>query len=326
MKNDYNIQRPLSEYIQYSAHLSDYVFTSADTTLYKTSIISAWNSFNKHGFGERAQFIGFLFSALFIFGFFKFTKLKNKLFLSFDINKHSVFFGLIIFFGLIFSLGPRLNFNGNYVHIPLPYTILLKYFPFFDSVRSLARWSFLVYFGILFFVLFTVNNILNSKKKFILIIIFTLFIIEYLPVNIKASSEVVMNDDYQKLSEICNKDVLLEVPYTHLFGIENGVIEGLNYISKVQLASLEHSCFLVNGYSGYDLPENIVYFQALTKSLEDGTYDLYLQQLKEKNIKYIKHNNAYIEEIDRKKYTIMFDSLVKRKKIKKITNLIYEVN
>ena len=325
-KNIYKIKRPINEYILYSAHITDYLFSDTPSLIYQSTLMKKWNSFDHHIVGEKAAFPGFLFSILFLLGFFTFIKVKNKKLIGFEFTKEKIFFLLIIIIGFVFSLGPRLNVNGVYAHIPLPSYLFLKFLPMFDTIRGSARWSFLVYFGILFFILLAIKNILNSEYKFVIPIIFMIFIMEYLPVEIRATSEKIINSDYQKLSELCNKNVLLEIPYTHLFGVDGGVVDGLKYISKVELASLKHNCMLVNGYSGYDLPENIAYFQTLTKSLEDSDYNFYLRQLKKRNVRYIKYNDDYVNEMDRKKYIEMFDFLVKSKKFKKITNSIYEVN
>ena len=205
-KNIYKIKRPINEYILYSAHITDYLFSDTpsliyQSTLMKNGILLIIILLEKSGF-----------SGIFIFNFilldFTFIKVKNKKLIGFEFTKEKIFFLLIIIIGFVFSLGPRLNVNGVYAHIPLPSYLFLKFLPMFDTIRGSARWSFLVYFGILFFILLAIKNILNSEYKFVIPIIFMIFIMEYLPVEIRATSEKIINSDYQKLSELCNKNVL----------------------------------------------------------------------------------------------------------------------
>lgn len=158
-KNIYKIKRPINEYILYSAHITDYLFSDTPSLIYQSTLMKKWNSFDHHIVGEKAAFPGFLFSILFLLGFFTFIKVKNKKLIGFEFTKEKIFFLLIIIIGFVFSLGPRLNVNGVYAHIPLPSYLFLKFLPMFDTIRGSARWSFLVYFGIVFY-------FISNKKYF----------------------------------------------------------------------------------------------------------------------------------------------------------------
>jgi hypothetical protein len=330
VKKDYGMERNINEYIQYSAHLSDYIFSgSIGSWLHQTSIIEKWNSLDKHVIGEKASSVGFLFGILFILGAFNFNKIKSRNFLSFELNIYSFFSIIVLIGGLIFSLGPRLSFNGTYAHIPLPYLLLLKHIPFFDSIRALARWSFLVYFGALYFVLFFINNLTKFKRYPIFIgLIFVWFMLEYFPISIKANSENYLDNNYNFLFTNCvkNKSVLIEIPYTHLFGVKGGIVDGLRYISGVQLSSLSHDCNLVNGYSGYDLPENIEYFKKLNEDVGQKKCIDFLSLLKNRNVEYIKLNEKLMDDNDVFIYSNCFDILTRSKLVKKENEIIYKIN
>ncbi|MDD4938195.1 MAG: hypothetical protein PHX34_04265 [Candidatus Shapirobacteria bacterium] len=328
VQKQYQVTRDIHEYILYSAHLSDYVFTSSiRSVLHQSKLLTLWNKSDKHVVGERGQFIGFLFFILFILGAFGFNKIKSKKFFSFELNKYSIFSTLILIIGLVFSLGPRLNFNGVYVHIPLPYSFLLKYVPFFDSIRALARWSFLVYLGVLYFCLLYLNKLITVKKSRVLIgLIFMFFLIEYFPKNITSSSKVYMTNDYTYLKSNCNNKVLIEIPYIHLFGVRGNIVDGLGYMTTILLSSLEHSCSLVNGHGGYDLPENMDMFKRLNEDVANIDYDQFLSELNVRNVSFIKFNKEFIVDEDKLIYQQMFDTLIKEKKIKNVSENIYQIN
>jgi len=254
VKKMYHIKRDIREYITYSAHLSDYFFTTTiNSIIHKNIIINRWNSFDKHIIGEKTAFTGFLFLFLVVLGLFNIKKQNESLSIEFKITKERLFFLSSIIFGFIFSLGPRISFNGNYSHIPNIYYLALKYIPFFEVIRAPARWSFLFYFGVIYFALdgfkkYFVNN------KFLILTIFFLFIFEYLPLTLKTSP----NYDYLYYKSIMkkycrDKKALFFYPTTHL-NVKGGIMEGLNYITSILLSSLDGDCYLFNGYSGYDLP------------------------------------------------------------------------
>ncbi len=251
-KKTYQIKRDLGEYVNYSAHLSDYLFTTnIRSAVHQSSIFRRWNSFDQHKIGENASFPGFLLAVLAALSLFSASRTKKDYIFSLKLDQTGLFFFLIMISGLIFSLGPRLSFNGTYVQIPSIYSLFIK-IPFFDTIRSLARWSFIFYLGIIYFALFYLKQL---NKRWILPFIFILFFLEYIPVNIQTHAESYIDNRYRLLRDICSKDkkVLAEFPTTHLAAGKN-IIGGLNYISKVQLASVYHNCYIVNGYSGYDLP------------------------------------------------------------------------
>lgn len=251
MKHYYNISRSIGEYINYSAHLSDYIFTTfRDSLLYNFSIFGKWNAFDKHFSG--GLFPGFLFVVLSVFGVFVFQKIKGKTYLSIELTEQKVYFILITLCGMLFSLGPRLSFNGQYAHIPTPYWILLKFVPFFEAVRASARWYFLFYVGIVYFALSSFNS-KKLKISIVLSFVSLLFIFEYIPLNVQAEKVNYFDKSYQILQEQCKyeRKVLLELPLMH-FDYAKGIVYGLSYISQVELASVYHKCSIVNGYSGYD--------------------------------------------------------------------------
>jgi hypothetical protein len=331
VKKQYNVSRSINEYIQYSSHLSDYVFSGGiNSILHQSNLIKKWNSFDKHG-GRSTHFIGFLFSVLMILGVLSVVKKNKKIIVGVEINKESIFYLLLVILGFLFSLGPRLNFNGVYAHIPLPYLIILKYVPFFDSIRALSRWNFILILGILYFCLKFINNFLNKNLKFnkkilFFVVLILWYFIEYFPINVNSLSKNYINDDYSYLINNCKNKVLLEIPYTHLFGVKGNIVDGLGYITKTELSSITHGCSIVNGYSGYDLPENIESFQKLNNFVNTSKYDEYLEELNTRDVTYIKFNKEYMNEDEVETYQKMFDKLTKEKLLIKVSEKVYKIS
>ena len=141
-----NLKRDYGEFVTYSAHITDYVFTNGfHSILYKTPVLAWWNRLDHHSIGGRAVGLGFFFFITSIGGVILSRK-RNNIF--------TAFFITLIIIGFIFSLGPRFSFNGTYLSLHLPYAILLKIVPFFESIRVVARWSFLLNLGVIYFSLY----------------------------------------------------------------------------------------------------------------------------------------------------------------------------
>lgn len=298
MRNTYNVKRDAREYIMNSANLSDYLFSgSISSIIHRSSTINSWNKLNNSG---GSLFPGFLISALAIFALFKIHKIKQLFFISLELNRQRTYFLILIIVGLIFSLGPRLSFNGNYANIPLPYNLLLKYIPLFEAIRVIIRWSFLFFFGLTYFSLISLNRLAGkSYYKAAFLLIFIIFVLEYIPFNLKSAGNTYITPDYQLLKNICsnNKQVLIELPLTHFDAAPNIRI-GLKYITTLVLASTYHECLLVNGYSGYDLPENFTLSAMLSKYIEGGNVKAFIKELQKRKIDIVKFNqNYFIKEL-----------------------------
>ncbi len=300
MKNSYNVKRDISEYITYSAHLSDYVFTSKiDSVIHKSPLMQTWNKADKN-WSLHSSSPGFLIFLLSIYALFSFTKSKHVISINLELNRERTFFLSLIIVGFLFSLGPRLNFNGNYAHIPLPYAAVLKFVPLSEAIRVPSRWSFLFFLGLTFFSLIAINKLRNYiNYKILITFIFVLIILEYIPLNIKTYKETYINDNDQKLKELCatGKKVLLKIPVTHL-DVAPNIITGLNYVSKAELASTYHNCLLVNGYSGYDLPGVFILRDIVNNLILVNDTQTFFKLMTDKNVDIVEFNpNLFIKEL-----------------------------
>ncbi|MBN1638769.1 MAG: hypothetical protein JW866_07370 [Ignavibacteriales bacterium] len=317
----YSIHREYWEYVQYSAHISDYIFSnSINSIIHNSNIINHWNRFNKHSLGEQASFPGFVLLFPSFITIFSFT-IKNK---GFEIrmvfkNKDLFFFSLIII-GFIFSIGPRLNVNGQYLEIPLLYHFFTK-IPFLKTIRALARWSFIFYFGLTYY---SLKFMKNHNKNIIFQLLLILILLEMIPINIRTYSQIYIDDSDKKLAELCIKKqkVVLEIPVTY-FNVEGGNIEGLNYVSKNQLASTFHGCLLVNGYSGFNLHSIL----ALDESIKEAA----MTQDSKKMINALKQSKADIIKLNKDKipiqvsgeYVDIFNKLTQENRLAKTDDKLY---
>src|SRR5260221_2593829 len=205
MKREYHIQRDIKEYINYSAHLSDYIFTTPiNSIVHKSFLLEKWNHFDKNFIGGKAAFPGFLLFFLSLFGLFQLVKSKAEITIKMPLNKQKLYFLTLLLTGFLFSLGPRVNFNGSYAQIPLPYGFLMKFIPFLEAARVPSRWTFFFYLGLIYFALSFIST-LQAKKYFKYFISFFLliFLLEYVPINITTHHEGFINNQYLLLKNTC---------------------------------------------------------------------------------------------------------------------------
>lgn len=329
MRNLYDAKRDIREYIGYSASLSDYIFTTEINSLFhKSSFMNLWNKFDKNQ-GSHSSFPGFLIFITATFALFKISKNNQSVSLSIQMHKEEIFFFLLIIFGLLFSLGPRLNFNGNYVYIPLPYYLLFKFVPGMEAIRAIVRWNFLFFLGFIYFSLVTLTKLTNIRhSKYLFVLIFVVFFLEYIPLNILSTKLSYLSSDHQILKELCSKEkkVLLELPVTHLHASSN-LRQGLQYMTaNVQLSSTYHRCLLVNGYSGYDLPENFSLANNLNKLIETQQTKEFINQIKERNIDLVKFNPQYFVEELKPAVNIFTESIATESGIVRLSKDLFKLS
>lgn len=323
MKHMYNVNRDIKEYITYSANLSDYIFTSQiNSIVHQSPIMKLWNKSDKN-WGAHSSFPGFLIFVFSIYGLFQLSKRKQLILLNLKLNQEKAFFLALVIMGFTFSLGPRLNFNGNYAHIPLPYDIFIKYVPLADATRVPVRWSFIFFLGLIYFALIGIKKLQNKFKHSLIISIFILiiFLLEYIPLNITASSQSYISNKDIKLKELCSKDkkVVLELPVTHLDVVPD-IVTGLSYITKMELASTYHGCFMTNGYSGYDLPSLFELRDSLSDAIVNKDIIAFQNLIRKNMIDIVIFNpELFIKELEKPGY-VFIQKLQKEADVAQIDN------
>lgn len=268
-KNEYGGKRELGEFVTYSAHLSDYIFPLSNDTslLYQSSLFTKWKEFNHHYIGESAAFIGVLPAIIIFLYLFKYKRDKSALSFSINLNKVTLFLVLISLISFISSLGPRLSVNGTYLYIPLPYTLVLKYIPPIEFLRGLARWFSLLTLAVALLVGLGLDNFFESLTKkisqkniFIIgFLIFVLFVVEFYPKPLEVSKKEWWSKAYDYMKdELCvkNSPAVVEYPFVYR-NTDGGLIKDLQYKMVILLASTQHSCKILSGFSGYEPPKYI---------------------------------------------------------------------
>lgn len=304
----YHPKRDYQEFLIYSAHLSDYLFPHSKhgSILYNSFIFQKINSYNFHLLGENASLLGLGPMTLLLIYVFPTTKKIieksiNKWNITFTLDKIGLFGILMALIGFIFSLGPRLWVNGQYTHLPLPYNFLLKIFPPLEIIRAVARWYLLVVLGI------SIISGLGFVKlergfpkrgylvRILPLIILIIFFIEFWPKPLPIFEEKLTNPAYEFLSNnICRSlnDVLLEYPFTYR-NWDGDLKKNLRYRSLILLASTQHKCKILSGYTGFE-PQP---YMEIKQEFDDGFSQDDIELIKELKINYIKFNlNAITKE------------------------------
>lgn len=298
VKKSYGISRDFGEYVLYSAHFTDYFFTTHYHSLISTlSPVVKWNNFNMHKSGEAAGFPGIVLLMLSLIGLLIYS--RNSLFLNLKLplSFSHVFFLILTISGLIFSLGPRLNANGTYLALPLPYEIMLKYNPLVEPIRGIARWSFIFYFGLVYFACIGLQKInRQTKSNLMLGLLSTLFLLEMLPINKTTEAKNYYPKVYQSIENVCSSEgVLLEYPMTQ-FAKDVNILTNLTYRTQILLASVNHKCKIVNGYSGYIPTQYQDYEDKLREAVENNDKFEFLKLLASKKVSVFKLNKKSLFE------------------------------
>jgi len=310
VQKTFDIKRDYGEYVTYSAHLTDFVFTDKIYSPIYTSIpyIQKWNNFNKHTVGEVAPFPGFVLSLLTLLYFIKVKRGKNNFSINFSVEKPGITYLILAITGLVFALGPRLNVNGVYTGIPLPYHFVVKYIPFAQIVRSTARWAFLFYFALVFF---AAEYLKNRKKIFVKYLLIAAVIAELIPISLYPTTQRYIFPRDESLQKACSYgSVVLHYPVTHL-NTQVGVVQGLNYISKIQLSTQFSKCSIVNGYSGYDFPDLVKLGENIKNSFSETMASNIINLTKEYKAEYFVVNKYTLSEKEATDYNNTKSQLTK---------------
>ena len=325
-KKQYSMTRNPEEFIQYSAHVSDYIFTTPIRSFIHTlPLLKLWNGFDKNTMGGKGSFPGFTLTTLALISLISIKYFKKHININITLNQQNLFFALLIFFGLVFSWGPRINFNGHYAFIPSLYYPLWKFIPFLESIRVVARWNFLFYLGVVYFAISTIQKISQKKHVSLIIgIILSCFLLESLPLYITTHKEEYLNSKYELIANLCkNRELtLLEVPITHFDG-NGGIVSGLNRVTKYELSSLYHKCNLTNGYSGYDLPKLITVRDEFYLRLRNNDPVSLLKYLNNSKINILKINAEELPDEMLISYYKIYPIFVKSAGVKEISKDLF---
>ena len=315
IKHAYLITREYWEYVYYSAHVTDYLFSlHYNSVASKIWPISKWNNFDRAG----SLFPGGLLVGLAICGLYVYRKSKDRIEITLHLVKSDVYFFLLLIFGFFASIGPRLNVNGSFIAIPLPYFLPLKFLPILEPIRVNGRWSIFVLIALVYFAVKGMKKFSFLSSKVALFFMCAVITLEVMPVARVTEAKAYYHDAYNLISPICVKSpkVLLEYPMTQDAKDVN-VVSNLTYRTQQMLASLEHKCILVNGYMGYSPKDYDRYEQVLTDSVNRDIPNIFWRLISEKNIQFIKLNK---KSLFSEKVTKITDMLTTNPKVKILEN------
>lgn len=303
---EYSIKRDYREFLTYSADLTDYIFPARNqqSLLYSTDFFNNIHNHDRHGTGEFATFPGILVIIFAIYVLFpKLTINKETLSIHYLLSKKIIFSIILILFGFIASLGPRLFINGVFTDLLLPYALLLKLFQPIGIIRVLARWHFLVILGFsillgLGYKRFEEKFAKNSeiyKTIFLFIFLFLLFI-EFYSLNPFPNSYKNWQEDksydFLKKKVCLNKETkLLEYPF-HYRNLDGDLAKDVNYMAQILLNSTQHNCKILSGYYGFEPPKYI----QIRDEFGNGFDKKDITIIKDLNINYIKFNKYAISK------------------------------
>lgn len=295
VQNSYNIGINYSEYVYYSAHFTDYLFFLPYTLL--SNFLSFWNKFNLHYGGEPVKNPSIILSILAVLGMFTIKIEKNFIALKTKKTFVDLYFLALTILGFIFSLGPRLNANGTFLHIPLPYHIFVKILPIFEPIRATNRWYFVFFIGVWYFALKHFDQKHFKYKYLVTLAVVLMYIFEVVPLSVQATSKNYYSEAYTLVEQECSKQnkVLLELPITP-YKEGTGVIEYLQYRTGSLLASTKHRCSIVNGYSGLTPNEHILYDQQIFQAAKTANKAEFLSLLDQNQVELVKLNEDLLED------------------------------
>ncbi len=316
-KNTYGGQRDIGEYILYSAHVTDYLFPNGNQSslFYRLPILNKWRNLDHHYVGEKAAFLGIVPSLIVLLQILAISKNKGNSVIGLKLTKTTIFFVLLIMVGFVFSLGPRLSANGEYLHIPLPYHLIINNVPLITSLRALARWFFLVVLAATFFVSYGLDKIFIAVEKkykvpdYLLGMLFLgLFIFEFYPKPLLGHKQIWWNSAYQFMKdELCVKKsvVLLEYPFIYR-NSDADIIMDLQYKTKTLLASTQHNCTILSGWPSYEPKE----FQRISHQLDANGIDIDdLDLLRKLGFDYLKLNKFALTNMEVQEITKFLDKI-----------------
>lgn len=289
IKSQYAIERDAGFYVDLAMQPTDWFFNPYDSVWSRTVYTGVNALGHRHGphFSPGWVLLGSAFAGL----VFALKKKRRPL---------TILLLLVLGWGIIAGLGPRLTVNGHYYGTLLPYAVFLKFTPFFDALRATGRWFFFVQIALLFFVGVLLEKLLKkvSRKTAVLIIAIGLlaYALEIVPLTQRTEVQTYQTDAYQVLTESCQKgDVLLEYPFGTVGpDIDVGIV--LNYWVKILLNQMHHDCYTVNGYSGFDPQHYLEYKDAFQTAVTNQDTSAIQKLLQQKDVTYLKVNKSEVFE------------------------------
>ena len=297
----YHPVREQGEFVTYSAHITDYVLVMFTKSWFSKMIFSPIiGIYNHHDRGELAGFVGVIplvISGWFILGMVEGRLADRKNNKKLKSDKTVLFWlALLVVIGFVFSLGPRMNWNGKYLVTPLPYWLVMKVFPPIAIMRAVSRWYFMVVFAVT--LLFALGLSLLENKTTLLILL-ALFLFEFYPPPLQVSVRNWKSPSYLYLQKVCkqNSGAILEYPFEYRNKTTN-IGKYLSLKTNALMSSTLHDCPTLSGFSSFEPP---LFKQWQTDFDTNGITDVNIAILKKNSFAFIRINLDALSAEERKK-------------------------
>lgn len=295
VRQSYDAKRSYEEYVNYSASVFDYVSTKPNQSFVSNiSVVKRWNALLATSAGG-GYFPTVILSVLMCCSFVLIRRKKpSQIGIGMPFTKESMFFLCLLVSGFLFSLGPRVRVSSIYVGPPLPYEILLKLVPLFEPIRVTARWALLFFIGVLFFALLGLEKILKKvpqKWHFVVVaFVLAIYFAEVLPLGRVYEPATAARLPSNHMATLCEeKQVLLEYPIEYSpTGSAEDIFVKLQHWTKIVLDATEHSCNVVNGYSGFTPKDYNRYHHELDAAVEQQQLEKITELLREREVELLR--------------------------------------
>jgi len=287
-----NIQRTADSYVNSSMQITD-IFFNQLPSVWTNTFYYKINKFS-HRLGSEVFSTGYILLFVSIFGAYKLNKSK----LTKKDKYLKGFLLLLLVWGIVAVLGPRLTINGKYLATPLPYILPLKLTPFFEALRVVSRWFFLIQIVLLYFVGHTFTYLFEkySFKKAIqiIVLILVLYSLEIVPVRHRKVVNTYQDYGYDQIISQCTSiEVVLEYPFSPESPVTT-IEQSLEYWTKMLLNQMHYECQLVNGYSGSQPKHISDFIDNFNNAVKHENVPAIKDLLKQKDVKFVKINRNYL--------------------------------
>ena len=283
VSQEFSYTRDIREAIHYALQPEDLLVPNDDSRLQSIMTTLTHQKDFKTPVEVKNGYIGFVFSLLVIYAFFRFI---NR------IKKNSFYFSALFMtgiVGLITSLGPALHLFRKTIHHPfpiiLPYALFYYVLPGFNGFRNSARFEMLfvlcsaVSVGIL---LHEITKRMQQRKRVLLFLaLFAGIVAEFrFPMQfIKAPQLKDFPPVYRWVATTPREAVIIELPVYNWY-----MAPYINNQRMRQFYSTQHFRKTVSGASGFSPPP---WQQFVEKTVSEFPSPESLRQLKQKRIQYL---------------------------------------
>lgn len=283
-----NTAYSINDLVHLSADFGGYLIPSPYT--FGNSVFANYFGISKTRWLENFNFIGYIALLFSLFGLFKLYRDANHS-LRFRLQKANLVFIIVAGIFFVFSFGPFFIFNDKVTDLKLPYYVVFKFFSPIRFLRTVSRYSTVVYLMMSILASFGLFHILTSIKetvyrRIVYVLVLGLVFIEYAPVERfnRFSDMSQVPEVYNKIKKDKDIKALIELPIK---------VDEFTTTKYLYFAGI-HFKPIVNGYNGYTPPTYYQYRETFDTPVNEFTTTL----LNKIGVTHILCNPDYKEVMD----------------------------